>query len=442
MSFLTLILAGTIGFKTLPGLYTAEPLGWLDALFMATSAVCVTGLTVVDTATFLTFRGHAFLLLLIQLGGLGIITFTSLIIVSLGRRLSLRQEALTPRLVGTQPEHRSKNLTRNVVVFTFAIELIGAGLLYLAWAPRFGWSGALWPAIFHSVSAFCNAGFSTFSDSLIGLQQTPVSLLIIASLFVIGGIGFLTLEELVLLRKSKKQQRQFRLSLHTRIVIATTIVLLVSGWTFFTTFEWSGALNGLPAWAKILNGLFMSATARTAGFNAIDYGMATDRSNFLTILLMFVGGSPGSTAGGIKTTTLALIVLLAWSRLRGYPTVNLWGRSIPNETIQRAVGLMVFAFALVTAATFILTTSEATATGGHEGGGRFLHLMFESVSAFGTVGLSMGITTGLTTVGKWTVIVLMFLGRVGPMTFAAALSRRRLPVEGAIRYAHEEVDIG
>lgn len=409
---------------------------------MATSAVCITGLSVIDTATFLTFWGQAYLLLLIQLGGLGIITFTSLIIVTLGRRLSLRQEALAPRLADAQQDLRTKNLTRNVVAFTFGIELMGAILLFLFWAPRFGWVEALWPAIFHSVSAFCNAGFSTFSDSLMGFQQSPVSLFIVASLIVVGGIGFLTLEELVLLQRSKKLQRQFRLSLHTRIVVTTSLVLILSGWAFFTAFEWSNTLNGQAPWAKVFNGLFMSATARTAGFNAIDYGMATDRTNFLTILLMFIGGSPGSTAGGVKTTTITLVVLLAWSRLRGYSTVSLWGRTIPNETIQRAVGLMVIAFGLITFATFILTTSEATDTGGYVAGGRFLHHMFEGVSAFGTVGLSMGITSGLTATGKWTAIILMFLGRVGPMTFAAALSRRRLPAAGTVRYANEDVDIG
>ena len=441
-SFLLLILFGTVGLKVLPGLYTGEELGWLDALFTATSAVCVTGLIVVDTATYFTTAGQAFILLLIQLGGLGMLTFTTMIILALGRRLSLRQEAVTATSFDIAPHVDRRRLTRNVVVFTFVIEAAGALALYLLWIPRFGWTGALWPAVFHSVSAFCNAGFSTFSDSLIGFQTAPWTLLVIMALIVVGGIGFLTLAELYLRARGGRGARHFRISTHSRIVIATTALLLGGGWVMFTAFEWRVTLAEMPVWAKLLNSLFLSVTARTAGFNNIDYAEAADSSNFLTILLMSIGGSPGSTAGGLKTTTIAVIGLLAWSRFRGVEVTSLWGRSIPEETIQRAVGLFVVAFALVTLSIFVLTSTETARAGDPRAGASFLHYMFEAASAFNTVGLSMGVTPELSTPGRWLAIALMYLGRVGPLTFAAAIALRRRAPAGEFRYAYDDVVVG
>ena len=441
-SFALLVGLGTLGLMLLPGLYTGEPLSWLDALFTATSAVCVTGLIVVDTATYFTPAGQAFILLLIQLGGLGIITFTTVITVALGRRLSLRHEVLATGMAGVAPHVDYQQLVRNVIVFTLVFELVGALGLYGFWAPEMGWGGAAWPAFFHSISAFCNAGFSVFSDSLVGYQRAPGVLGVVMGLVVVGGIGFLTLEELYLLRKSRRGARRFSLSLHSRIVLATTSVLLLGGWGLFTFFEWGVTMGELPVWAKVLNGLFASVTARTAGFNTIDYGQAADSTNFLTILLMFVGGSPGSTAGGIKTTTAALIGLLAWSRMRGRGIASLWGRSVPGETVQRAVGLFVVATAIVSVSVFVFTTTEIASELQARVPRSFLKYVFEAFSAFNTVGLSMGVTGGLSEAGRWTTIVLMFIGRVGPLTFAAALARRRLGSTDHFRYAYEDVGVG
>ena len=441
-SFVVLVLLGMLGLKLLPGLYTGEELGWLDALFTAVSAVCVTGLIVVDTATYFTPAGQGFLLLLIQVGGLGIITFTSLIIVALGRRLSLRHEAASTGTQEVAPHVDPRRLTRDVVRFTLLIEALGAVVLYLLWIPRFGWGGAAWPALFHSVSAFCNAGFSVFSDSLIGFQRSPATLLVISALIVLGGIGFLTLEELVLYRRAVRDRRRFRISLHSRIVLAATALLLAGGWIAFSLFEWRITLAGIPAWERAVNTLFLSVTPRTAGFNNIDYAQASDATNFLTIILMFIGGSPGSTAGGMKTTTFALVGLLAWSRFRGREVTSLWGRSIPEETIQRAVGLAVVAFGVVTACIFLYTAAELSGVRHVASEGRFLQYMFEAVSAFNTVGLSMGVTAGLSAAGKWITVFLMFLGRVGPLTFAAALALRPPTPAGEFRYAYEEVVVG
>lgn len=439
-SFLLLILLGTLGLKLLPGLYTGEPLGWLDALFTATSAVCVTGLIVVDTASYFTTAGHAWILLLIQLGGLGIITFTTLIIAMLGRRLSLEHESISASVAEIAPHVDYRILTRHVVLFTLAIEATGALVLAVLWAPEHGWS-AIGYGLFHAVSAFCNAGFSTFSNNLMSQQRSSVALVVIGGVIVLGGIGFLTMEEAYRWCQARRQGRRFRVSLQSRIILLTTAILVVGGWLPFLILEWNVTLKDLPTGAKVANALFMSITPRTCGFNAIDYGQATDSTNFLTILLMFIGGSPGSTAGGVKTTSAALLVLLAAARFRGRMTTDLWGRTIPEESIQRAVGLSVASFALVTACILVITTIEGGSARSpvHDS---FLKYMFEAVSAYNTVGLTMGITPDLTAASQWTLIWLMFLGRVGLTTAAAALILARREPTGEFRFAYEDVGVG
>ena len=456
-SFAGLILLGTLGLRLLPGLYTGPGLGWLDALFTATSAVCVTGLIVVDTATYFTVWGQAFILLLIQLGGLGIITFTTLIIIALGRKLSLRHESLAGAEIDVAEAIDHRRLARDIILFTLFIEAAGAILLYLLWVPRLGWGGAAWHAVFQAVSAFCNAGFSTFSDSLMGFASAPATLWIISGLIILGGIGFIVLEELDMARKGLDLRRAPwsrdrhapvgrgtfprapRLTLHTRLVLVFSGVLLLGGTILYAMFEWEGVLRDMGAVDRLTNAWFMSTTARTAGFNSIDYASAADDSNFLTILLMSIGGSPGSTAGGMKTTTFALIGLLALARLRGRINVSLWGRTVPGETIQRAVGLFVLGFGVVTLAIFGYAHTELG--GVPHGGQPFMDHMFEAVSAFNTVGLSLGTTPHLSAAGRWLTIFLMFVGRVGPLVFAAALARS---ARGApqIRYSYEDVVIG
>lgn len=434
-SFGVLILAGALGLRLLPGLYTGAGMSWLDCLFTSTSAVCVTGLIVEDTATIFSPLGQGYVLLLIQLGGLGMLTFASLIIVAMGKRLSLRAQASSIVAAELAPHVDPRRMAIDIVRFTLLFEALGAILLYIVWLPRLGFRGAIWPAIFHAVSAFCNAGFSTFSDSLISFQESPLTLLIIMALILAGGVGFLTHEEIFLFVHSRVRHRAFRFSLQTKLVLVTTVLLILGTLPLFAVFEWDNTLETLPAVDRLMNALFMSVTPRTAGFNSIDYGEATDSTNLLTILLMTVGGSPGSTAGGIKTTTLALIVLMAWSRLRGHESTDCWGRSLPEETTSRAVGLLTFASAVTVLGVFVLTTSE---TGTHSS---LTELMFETSSAFNTVGLSMGITHDLSDVGKWVTILLMYFGRVGLLTLAGALTLNRSQVTG-FRYAYEDVVVG
>jgi trk system potassium uptake protein len=442
LSFLGLILAGTVGLKTLPGLYTGPGLSWLDALFTATSAVCVTGLIVVDTATHFTPWGQGFLLALIQLGGLGILTFATLAILALGRRLSLHHEAITASAMEVVPDLRPRRMVRNLVVFTFLAEGIGTLLLFTFWLGQFPPGEALWHAVFQSVSAFCNAGFSTFGDSLTRFDGSGGTLMVVMALIVLGGIGFLTVEEVRIILLRKKAGRPKPLSLHSRLVLVTTAVLLAGGAVVYVFLEWQGILAGFSPASRVLNGLFMSVTARTAGFNTVDYGATADSTNFFTILLMSVGGSPGSTAGGLKTTTVALLGLLALSRLRGYDVTSAWGRSVPGETTQRAVGLAVLGFGTVTLGILLASVVELGGASGQITTGLFMGHMFEVVSAFNTVGLSTGVTPDLSAAGKWLIVVLMFVGRVGPLTVATSLARERSNGAGGFRYSYEDVVIG
>lgn len=438
-TFLGAILAGTLGLHYVPAFYTSGvPLGWIDALFTATSAICVTGLIVVDTATHFTRLGQGFLLLLIQLGGLGMITITTLIILGLGGRLSVRAEAVTTGLASTLRGVNTFQLARDVVVFTLVVEAIGAIVLFAAFRQHFGFGDALWHAVFHTVSAFCNAGFSTFTDSLMPWASSAPVLVTVMVLIVVGGLGFLTLEEVAIRLRERGKHQRLRLSLHSRIVFASTALALAGGWLLFTAFEWDGVLRELTPAARLVNGLFMSVTARTAGFNSIAYVDAGDETNFLTILLMTVGGAPGSTAGGLKITTIAVIGFLAWSRLRGSTNVSVWSRTIPDETVQRAIGVCVFAFSCVALAIFLYTAFEEHAAPGTD----FLRVVFEAVSAFNTVGLSLGATGELTPPSRVLTTVLMFIGRIGPLSFAAALALRARETRHSYSFAREDVSIG
>ena len=438
-SFLLLIALGTLGLRLVPAFYSGPSLNWLDALFTMTSAVCVTGLIVVDTATYFTPLGQAWVLLFIQLGGLGMITFATLIIVALGARPTLQYEAAASAPAAGVSRLDYRSLTRSVFGFTIAFETAGAVLLWLAWGPKLGWSEAIFPAVFHSISAFCNAGFSTFSDSLMAFQEAPFTLLVIMALIVVGGLGFLTMADL---RSNHWGRGRFlRLALNTRLILVATVVLLLGGWLGFAFFEWRGSLADLPLVPKLVNALFMSVTARTAGFNTVDYGATTDAGAFFTILLMSVGGSPGSTAGGLKTTTVAVIALVAWSRLRGFRFTQAGARSIPEETVQRAIGLFVVAAAVVVSGVFALTITEEGRVAA-AADRRFLGYVFEGASAFNTVGLSLNVTPGLSSTGRVVITLLMFLGRVGLLAFAAAIARRAAGAVSRLRYAFEGVVIG
>jgi trk system potassium uptake protein TrkH len=441
-SFALLIAVGTAGLLWLPGLYRGPDLGLLDALFTATSAVCVTGLIVVDTATYFSFWGQLWILVLIQLGGIGLITLTTAIIGALGGRLSLRAEltGLPGRPRGDQAA--IWQLASAVTRFTLAAEATGTSVLFLLWRRRFPADEALWHALFQSVNAFCNAGFATFSDSLEGFQEDVPTVLVISLLIVLGGLGYLSVRECWdWWRWRPRTGRRPRLSVHTFAVLVSTMGLLLFGTVFYLTFEWDGVLAPLVTHERLANAWFMSVTARTAGFNTVPIAELGNDAGFLTMLLMFVGGSPGSTAGGLKTTTIAVLVALAWSRIRGRRHAQIRGRGVPDETLERAVSLTLMAFAVLTVAFFTLNTVTPAPASVGAGRAAFLPMSFEVVSAFATVGLSMGTTNVLGAGGKAVIILLMFIGRVGLFSFFSAilLRRGRAP---ACRLAREDLVVG
>jgi trk system potassium uptake protein TrkH len=413
----------------------------LDALFTATSATCVTGLTVVDTGSHFSRFGQLVLLALIQLGGLGIMTVGTFLLVLIGRRLGLRDEFVLIDSLGSDRIQGLRSLLGRAVLFTAAMELAGAALL--AWRlAAHGLDGgqAVYSGVFHSVSAFCNAGFSLFPDNLIGLQRDPVFLLTAALLIVAGGIGFLVLHDLSFLRPAFWQRgRRARLSLHSKVVLQVSLWLILGGWVALTALEWGRTLAPLGLRDKLVVGLFQSVTPRTAGFNAVDMAHMHPASLFVTMGLMFVGGSPCSTAGGVKTTTVAVLLLVVFMLLRGKVEVELYGRRLPLHVVREALSVFFLGLLLVCAAFGVLLVTEAPPQMARELSVPD-ELLFETISAFGTVGLSTGITASLTGIGKGVVIVLMFVGRLGPLTLAVALGQKA--IRQVIRYPEEGVVVG
>jgi trk system potassium uptake protein len=451
LSFIVLIVIGTLGLMMIPGLQAGPPLDGIDALFTVTSAVCVTGLTVTDTATQFTGLGQAWLLVCMQLGGIGLITLTTLLIGALGKRLSLRSEmlAMAPTRKTDRPE--VWEVAAGVAKFSLAIEAIGALVLFLLWIPRFEVGDAAWHAVFHSISAYCNAGFTTFNNSLTGFYNTPLTLIVISFLVILGGLGYLTFEELMRWWQTAKAQRtgarlrlqgSRRLSSHTWAVIVMTSALLAVGWILFAVFEWRDTLGAMSIPDKLVNAWFMSVMPRSGGFNTVDYGAIGNDSATLTMLLMFVGGSPGSMAGGIKTTTVAVVIALGLSRMRGQRFVGLKDRAIPDGTIERTIGvILLFVFVLVVGF-FVLGAIQSAGKSALESRSEFLPMAFEVLSAFTTTGLSMNATSDLHTPSKLLLIVLMFIGRVGLFSFFTTLMLRRSQPPAFVRPAQEDVIVG
>ena len=436
LSFAGLIAVGTAGFLVLPGLYTGTRLDWVDALFMATSAVCVTGLAVVDVSQGFTFLGQAWLLVLIQAGGLGILTLAGVIASLTGARLGLDVEEAAGGTASVLPPRAAARVLRTAVGFTFALEAAGALALWLAWRGEAGDVRAVWLAVFHTVSAFCNAGFSLFSDSLVGFREHPPLVLTVALLIILGGLGFPVIQDL----RYRLRGRHPRLTLHTRLVLGATALLLAGSMLLYLLFEWNHELGALGVLDRAVNAFFMAVTARTAGFNTVDYDAISNSSFFLTLALMWIGGGPSSVAGGVKITTAALLVLVLWSRLAGNDHVSVGGRTIPKETVQRATGLAAGAVLLLGTLLFALLVTES---GGAHWADRhqLVRLVFEVQSAFSTVGLSMGATSELSTAGRLVLVPAMVLGRIGPLIVLAAMAvRQRRRVN--FRFAHEDIIVG
>ncbi len=438
-SFLSVILVGTVSLM-LPWATRDGSISAIDALFTATSAVCVTGLTVVDTGTCFTRFGQWTLLALIQIGGLGVMTISVALFRWAGLAVSVRHRMIMQDLFTHTPRKDIFSLVKHTILFTLAAELCGALLLAVSWHGAMPWPQALYAGVFHSVSAFCNAGFSLFPDSLMRWRgDVPVNLTICA-LIVLGGIGFPVIYELQ--ARLFRQRRKPRLSVHTKTVLTTTAALIVAGALMFALFE-RGDANA-PAeslGSRILVSLFQSITCRTAGFNTVDIGALHDVTLAMMLFLMFFGASPGSCGGGVKTTTLAVISAFTVCRIRRRKRVVLFHKSVPNDTVSRSIALIMISVGLIGLVLFMLLAANAFSHPPQAGSQpSFLACLFETVSAFATVGLSMGATSMLNAWSKCWIVLMMIVGRVGVLTFAYVITGGT--TANGLEYAEENLMTG
>ncbi len=430
LGFLAAIGVGTVLLALPVSHAEGETIGVLAALFTATSAVCVTGLIVVDTGSAFSPFGQAVVLALIQVGGLGILTLGALAAMIVGGRVGYRQRMQLQAQVNALHVGGIVRLVRSIFVLVVVTEVILTAILWTRMAPRHGvWEG-LWHAAFHAVSAFNNAGFSTYADSLAGYTGDVAVLLVVAVGFVVGGLGHQVSIELGRVARSARR----RLTLHARLVLGVSAGLLVLATLAVAVLEWTNpaTLGPLTTVEKLVASFFQGATPRTAGFNSVDTGSMRPATLVVTMLLMYIGGSPGSTAGGIKTVTFFVLAGSAWSFARGHGELELGGRRLARELVVRAAVIAFLgAMVIVTAFTALLLVEPDLA---------FVPLLFETVSAFGTVGLSMGVTADLGAAGRWIVITLMLVGRLGPLT--AALALVETPRAKLVRRPSEDVMIG
>ena len=413
--------------------------GFPDALFMATSAVCVTGLSVVESGTHFSLFGQGVLLVLMQIGGFGFMASATLLLLAFGRSVGLREKLVVAESMGVERLGGLLSLLLGIAFFTITCEGIGAVLLYIRFSQDYSSAGtALWQSIFHAVSAFNNCGLDIVGhkNSIMDYQKDPLVVLTIAGLIILGGLSFLVVWDVF-------KKRSFRkLSLDSKMVIAVTAVLLILGTVVLLAMEYnnSDTLGPMSLPQKVLNAFFQSVTPRTAGFNVILVGRMTAYSLFFTIMLMFVGGASGSTAGGVKVNTFGVLLATVWSSLRGKEHAEAFGREMRPQLVHRALAVAMLALGLVGIVTLALTITEAHSTTVDGEPFQFIQILFETVSAFGTVGLSTGITSALTLAGKFIIIATMFAGRLGPLTLALSLVQAQRTSE--YRYPQDQVRIG
>ncbi len=427
--FLGAIVLGTILLILPISSKTGQATSFVDALFTSTSAVCVTGLVVVDTADHWSYFGQGVILTLIQLGGFGFMTSATLFLLMFGRRIGLRERLLIRESMGLARLGGLVKLVRRMAIFAISVEIIGAAVFYVRLSMDNPGGPTLWRSVFHSISAFNNAGFDLFGgfSSLSEYQGDVLMLLATAVLIIIGGISFLFLADLF-------QVRRFgRLTLDSKIVLLTTLFLLVVGTAIILLTEYKDpdTLGSLSLPQKVLNAFFQSVTARTAGFSTINMANVANYALFFTMLLMYIGGAAGSTAGGIKVNTFGMLGTTMWSTLRGRERPGAFGREFNPQQIYRALVVVMLSIGLLAIVVLLLTVTEEFS---------FLNVLFETMSAFGTVGLSAGITPHLSVAGRLIITATMFIGRLGPLTLALSLIQRQHHVN--YRYPTDTVRIG
>lgn len=434
LSFFLLICVGT-SLLSLPFATKSGHVDFLTSLFTATSASCVTGLAVSGTGNYWSYYGQAVILMLIQIGGLGFITIISLFMLYVKKHTSLSQRKLVMQSAGSVDLASIKGLVKIILLGTLVFEFAGAFILCFAFVPEYGWGEGIWQSVFTSVSAFCNAGF-TLTDkkegysSLLQFMNYPHVILTVSLLIIIGGIGFFVWGDIV-----RHGIRLRKYSFHSKVVLSTTGVLIILGWALFMAFEWNNpeTIGSYGAGTKVMSSLFMSVTPRTAGFASVDYANMTGAGNALTSALMLIGGSPGSTAGGLKTTTLAVFVLSMWATSHRYDEIHLYKRRFESDASHQASAIVCLYVLLAISSTMLICAIEGT-------GASLEQVSFEVISAIGTVGLSHGITAGLHEVSKVILILLMYFGRVGGFTLVLIFSGEKKPV--ALSRVADKIIIG
>lgn len=391
---------------------------FIDAFFTATSSSCVTGLILQDTATYWSLFGQIVILMLIQIGGLGFMTIATMFMLFLRKRIGLRRREIMAESIGSFEVRGIVTLSKKIIYGTLIFETLGATLLATRFVPIFGVSKGIYYAIFHSVSAFCNAGFDLMGGeygkfcSLVNFYDDPVVSLTICGLIIIGGIGFWVWDDIC-----DKKWHVKRYTLHTKIVLSTTAILIIGGTAALFFLERNATGSNMSTGERLLTAFFGSVTARTAGFNTVDIAAMSDGSKLVTILLMFIGGSPGSTAGGIKTTTIVVVILQTLAGITHHQYVGIFGRRLDNDSLQKATSVLFTNLFLAIGGVLIICATQSSL--------ELIDVMFESFSAIGTVGMTTGITRSLGTISRYVIIFLMYLGRIGSVSFALALLERR-----------------
>lgn len=430
IGFAIVILTGAL-LLTLP-ISSADgtPTSFIDSLFTSTSATCITGVITLDTATHWSTFGKVVIITLIQVGGLGFMAFTTLFALILGKKITLKQRLIMQEAMNTFSIQGLVSMMRYILIFTFSVEFIGAMLLSTQFIPMFGVSKGIAFSFFHSISAFCNAGFDLMGNfsSLTGVYDNSVIILTIGSLIIVGGIGFSVWVDIYKNKDLKK------LSLHSKLVLSMTAILIVGGAILMFIFEFNNpnTMGPMGAKDKILSSVFAAVTPRTAGFNSISTSDMTLAGRSLTIILMFVGASPGSTGGGIKTSTAGILLMTVICVIRGREDTEIFKKRINKDLVYKAFTIVTLSLGIVIGVTMILSITEV--------GASLEYLIYEVVSAFGTVGLTLGLTPNLTTIGKVMVALTMYCGRVGPMTLFLALTNRKK--NKGIRYPEDKILVG
>lgn len=430
LGFMLLIAVGT-ALLSLPAASVGGRISFIDALFMATSATCVTGLAVIDTGTQLTTFGQVVLLVLFQFGGLGFVTMATLITLVLNKRISLKERLLLQESMNQHSMQGIVLLIRRVLIYSLIIQLSGAILLTGRFMADMPFGKAIYYGLFHSVSIFNNAGFDLFGDihgpfsGLTRYVEDPIVNLTSMLLIFLGGIGFIVLSDVIDFPKRK------RLTLHSKVVLSTSVILVLVGAAVFFLLELNHTLKPLHTSGKIMASFLQAITPRSGGVTTIEIPLLRESTQFLMILLMFIGAAPGSTGGGIKITTFAILVTAVYAKLRGREDIVLFRNRIAKGNVYKAITMTLLSLMLVVIATMLLSVTENA---------DFLSVLFEAVSAFGTSGITMGLTTELTSIGKVLVIILMFVGRIGPLTLAYALKPKNS--KELYRYPEGNITIG